>query len=104
MELESKIMAKHDPTSFAIFVPEEYPGLVWIDSDGASEAVIDTGAPELRPRVRTLVFPSGAIIVHGSKIEEMETSLRKKLQLIQKCMRSIPESIANVFRSHISNS
>lgn len=100
MDLERKILAKHDPTSFAIFVPEEYPGLVWIDSESAADAGIDKGTPELAPRGRTLVFPSGAIIVHGSKMEEMETSLKMKLPVIQKCMRSVPESIINAFRAY----
>ena len=53
--------------------------------------------------MKTLVFPSGAIVVHGSNMDKMEKSLKQKLPLIQKCMRSVPESIASLFKSNIAS-
>ena len=83
MELESRILAKCDPATVAIFEPEEYAGLVWLDND----------------LEKTLVFPSGAIIVHGCElnVDRLEESFRRKLPLIQKCMRNVPESLVETF-------
>ena len=100
MELESRIMAKCDPSSCAIFEPEEYPGLIWLDIGDSSELLPDL-MTDIGSRIdcemRTIVFPSGAIVVHGTDMERMEEAVRKKLPLIQKCMRAVPESISSLF-------
>ena len=106
MDLESRIMAKCDPSSSAIFDPEEYPGLVWLDVGGARHSapdlMTDIGS-DIEFEMKTLVFPSGAMVVHGSNMDKMEKSLKQKLPLIQKCMRSVPESIASLFKSNIAS-
>ena len=81
MELESRIMAKCDPSSVAIFEPDEYAGLIWLD-------LVEEDA-----ELKTLVFPSGAIVLHGPNWDRMEELLRRKIPLIQKCMLPIPESL-----------
>ena len=102
MELETRIMAKCDPCSCAIFEPEEYPGLVWMDIGDTNEMLPDLMTDlggSIECEMRTIVFPSGAIVVHGTELDKMEDSIRKKLPLIQKCMRGVPESIASSFTS-----
>lgn len=106
MELESRIMAKCDPSACAIFEPEEYPGLVWLDIGDSNEMLpdpmTDLGS-QIECELRTIVFPSGAVVVHGTNLERMEEATRKKLPLIQKCMRGVPDSIADSFTSRSGN-
>lgn len=97
MQLESRILSKFDPSSYAIFEPEEYPGLIWLDVSDSD--MVDVGT-DSEPEVRTLVFPSGAIVVHGQNLERMQRSLKDKLPLIRRCMRGVPESIASLFQSN----
>ena len=103
MELEKRILAKCDPSALAIFEPEEYPGLVWLDVGENNEMLLDLNGSEIGADVecemKTLVFASGAIVVHGSSLPKMEDSLRRKLPLIQKCMRPVPESVADLLMS-----
>lgn len=88
MELESRIVAKFDPAVSAVFEPDEYPGLVWIDVSSKDRDEFSD--------IKTLVFPSGAIVLHGSDLDRMETTLRRKLPLIQKCMRPLPENMKHL--------
>lgn len=102
MELEARIMSLSDPSTCAIFSPEEYPGLVWLDlkagSDLGPDMMTDLGSA-MQCEVKTLVFPSGAIVVNGTSMEQMEDSLRRKLALIHKCMKGIPENARALFSS-----
>jgi hypothetical protein len=107
MELEAQITRKADPLSYAIFVPDEYPALVWLDldeSDRMSDASSTRLLQDREARIRTLVYPSGAIVVNGTRTDEMDRTLRHKLPLIQRCMRGIPESIASILTSRNFNS
>ena len=106
MMLESRILSRNDPTTCAMFDPEEYPALVWLDLTSDSEAIPDLltdVSTEVESNIRTLVFPSGAIVMHGPTLDIMEKSLKEKLPLIQKCMRAIPESIASIFQTYGSS-
>jgi hypothetical protein len=104
MELEMRINAKCDPSASAIFEPDEYPGLVWLDiSSDYSTATIEPdmiGGPasvnDVMYEMKTIVFPSGAIVVHGSSMEKMEESVKRKLPLIQKCMREAPTAVEDL--------
>ena len=103
MMLESRILAKKDPSTCAMFDPEEYPALVWLDLSSSADSVPDLlrdVSTEVDSSARTLVFPSGAIVMHGSSLELMEKSLKEKLPVIQRCMRPVPESIASIFQSY----
>ncbi len=100
MELEMRINAKCDPSTSAIFEPDEYPGLVWLDltpeSSSRIEPNISGGPPSIANmtfEMKTIVFPSGAIVVHGSSMERMEESIRRKMPLILKCAREAPQSV-----------
>jgi len=101
LELENRVNAKFDPSACAIFEPDEYPGLVWLDvSSGSQSQTLEPdmlGGPgassEVKCEMKTIIFPSGAIVVHGSSMENMEESVKKKLPLIQKCMREAPPAI-----------
>ena len=101
LELETRVTGKCDPSACAVFEPDEYPGLVWLDvSAGNGSQTLEPdmlGGPssssDVNCEMKTIVFPSGAIVVHGSSMEKMEESLKKKLPLIQKCMREAPPAI-----------
>jgi hypothetical protein len=106
MDLESRILSKHDASTFAIFEPEEYPALIWLDVSDSENVSFESSTEfglDVSADVRTLVFPSGAIVVHGPDIDRMEKSLKSKLPLIQKCMTSVPESISSLFQSYSSS-
>lgn len=101
MELEMRINAKCDPSTIAIFEPDEYPGLVWLDvsPDSATNKIepdISGGPSSVSNMVfemKTIVFPSGAIVVHGGSMDRMEESIKRKMPLIQKCSREAPEAV-----------
>jgi hypothetical protein len=102
MELESRILAKCDPCTCAIFEPEEYPGLIWLDMGDSNELLPElmmSLSNSIECDMRTIVFPSGSVLVHGTSMDRMEELMRKKLPLIQKCMRAVPESISASFNS-----
>ena len=106
LELESRIQAKNDSRSIAIFEPEDYPGLVWLDrSDGTPDSIPtedismgETPSVDISFETKTIVFPSGAILVHGSSMEKMEESMKKKMPIIHKCLRDAPASIESSLR------
>jgi TATA-box binding protein (TBP) (component of TFIID and TFIIIB) len=107
MELESWIISKNDPKTIAIFEPEEYPGLVWLDIDDSDD--MEMLEPDLMPgspaenvsyAMKTIVFPSGAIVIHGSSMEKMEGGIRKKMPIIQKCIRDAPPAIEALLKPH----
>ena len=106
LELETRINAKCDPSSCAIFEPDEYPGLVWLDINEDSmqlEPADVSGGPQsvadMPCEMKTLVFPSGAIIVHGISMDKMEEYLKRKLPLIQKCMVEAPPAVVSILQS-----
>ena len=106
MDLEGNIMGMCDPSTCAIFSPEEYPALVWLDlkagADLGPDLMTDVGS-SIDCDIKTLVFPSGAIVVNGTNLERMEDSIRRKLPLIHKCMRGIPESAQVLFSNRSSS-
>ncbi len=75
-DLESRVTLSANPSWTALFDPEEYPGLVWLDE-----------------QVKTIVFPSGALVVHGKEFGRMEESLRRKIPLIQKSIIPPPNGV-----------
>lgn len=97
MALEAYIGANFDTrNSCAIFDPEEYPGLIWLDTAEFEGAKIE--GPDMFESLgtrkdcsmKTIVFPSGAVVVHGSTMDKMEEAMRHKLPIIQMCLRDKP--------------
>lgn len=89
VELEYRIRSTSE---CAIFDPEEYPGLVWLDSSSDGDVKMDSAESLVNNSgdIKTLVFPSGAVVVHGSTLEKMEASIQRKLGLIRQCTRNKP--------------
>ncbi len=97
MELETCISSQLDPhTTVAIFDPEEYPGLIWLDTVDSEDVKMEGpdmfGSLGTRKdcKMKTIVFPSGAVVVHGATMERMEESIRIKLPVIMRCLRDKP--------------